>query len=323
VFIDGIVMAVTDPSSAELVYVLRALGLGDLLTAVPALRGLRAHFPAARLALAAPPGLRELAMLTGAVDELVPTTGLDDVFRLDRTPTLAVNLHGCGPQSIEHVLALQPAAVLTYEHERHPDVGGPSWRADMHEVDRWCALLDWAGISCNAGDLMIDRPQGYRRRRGVIVLHPGAAAPARRWPADRFAAVAAELDADGHDVVITGSADERDLALEVARGAGLSESAVLAGALDLLGLVALVADCQLVVCGDTGVAHVATATKTPSVVLFGPTPPSRWGPRSDRHLVLWAGEVGDPHDDRPHSGLLSLSTAHVLSITRTALGDCA
>ena len=321
--IDGILMALTDHSPPAAVCVLRALGLGDLLTAVPALRGLRSHFADARIVLAAPRELRELAMLSGAVDEVAPTRELGDVCRLDHAPTLAVNMHGCGPQSIEHMLALRPEAVLSYTHERHPDVAGPPWRTDIHEVDRWCTLLEWAGIECDAYDLGIDRPEGFPSRRGVIVVHPGAAAAARRWPAERYAAVAAALDADGHEVVITGSADERCLAMHVARAAGLPESAVLAGSLDLLGLVALVADCRLVVCGDTGVAHVATATNTPSVLLFGPTPPSRWGPRFGRHLVLWAGHRGDPHGDRPDSGLLLLSTAHVLSASRAVLRDCA
>ena len=84
----------------------------------------------------------------------------------------------------------------------------------------------------------------------------------------------------------------------------------------------LVADSRLLVCGDTGVAHVATATGTESVLLFGPTPPSRWGPRRvERHHVLWAGDVGDPHADHPDPGLLFLSTAEVLDAVRTALKE--
>jgi ADP-heptose:LPS heptosyltransferase len=76
---------------------------------------------------------------------------------------------------------------------------------------------------------------------------------------------------------------------------GLGPQAVLAGRTDLLGLSALVASARLLVGPDTGVAHLATAFGTPSVVLFGPTSPALWGPPADRpqHRALWAGRTGD------------------------------
>lgn len=75
------------------------------------------------------------------------------------------------------------------------------------------------------------------------------------------------------------------------------------------------------ICGDTGVGHVATATGTPSVLLFGPTPPSRWGPPGDGpHVALWAGDCGDPHGDKPDSGLLLLTVARVLDAVHGLLG---
>ncbi|MDP8970228.1 MAG: hypothetical protein M3N52_06995, partial [Actinomycetota bacterium] len=70
-------------------------------------------------------------------------------------------------------------------------------------------------------------------------------------------------------------------------------------------LAALVAGAGRVVCGDTGVGHLATALRTPSVLLFGPTSPARWGPPPDRpwHRALWAGSDGrasHPHPHAPH-----------------------
>ena len=66
-------------------------------------------------------------------------------------------------------------------------------------------------------------------------------------------------------------------------------------------------------CGDTGVAHLATALRTPSVVLFGPTSPALWGPPPDRpwHRALWAGTSGDPHGQRPDPGLLAIGVDQV------------
>lgn len=68
-------------------------------------------------------------------------------------------------------------------------------------------------------------------------------------------------------------------------------------------------------CGDTGVAHLATALGRPSVVLFGPTPPSAWGPPPGRHRhrVLWAGRAGDPRAAVPDPGLLDIAVADVLA----------
>src|SRR5690606_14681989 len=103
---------------------------------------------------------------------------------------------------------------------------------------------------------------------------------------------------------------------------GLPRSAVLAGTLGLLDLVALISDCRLLICGDTGVGHIATATGTPSVLLFGPTPPNRWGPRgSGPHVAVWAGDKGDPHGDRPHPGLLLITVPRVLAATDTLVKD--
>lgn len=314
-------MAVT---SSATVLVLRALGVGDLLTGVPALRGLRRVYPSARIVLATPGPLEPLALLCGAVDEVVPTAGLGALRWSGPAPEVAVNLHGRGPQSIADLLPTGAKTVISHGNRDHPAVSGPPWRDDLHDVDRWCMLLESAGISCRTEELGIGRPPGYPRRDGVVVIHPGAAAPARRWPPERFAAVAAALSRAGHRVVVTGSAAERILAENVAAYAGLSSSSVLAGELDLLGMVALISDARLLVCGDTGIGHVATATGTASVLLFGPTPPAHWGPRGPGpHVAIWTGDRGDPHADRPDAGLLLITPARVIAAARGVLAECA
>lgn len=80
-----------------------------------------------------------------------------------------------------------------------------------------------------------------------------------------------------------------------------------------MGLAAVVAAAGRIVCGDTGVAHLATALGTPSVVLFGPTPPLLWGPPADRpqHVALWSGNTGDPHARVPDAGLLAIGVEEV------------
>ncbi len=294
--------------------VLRALGLGDLLTAVPALRALRAHHPAHRLVFAAPEPLRELVGLIDAVDDLLPTAGLDSVEWPGPPPEIAVNLHGAGPESIQALQAVRPVRLITHSHRLCPQVAGPHWCRDSHEIRRWCRLLDHFGIWADPTDLELPAPSVPSPMPHAVVIHPGAAFGARRWPADRYAVLARALRALGEHVVLTGTPAERGLAQTVAELAELPTDAVLAGRTDLRQLAALVADARLVVCGDTGVAHLATAYRTPSVLLFGPVSPAQWGPPPDRtlHEELWAGQVSDTFADQPAPGLLRITAAHVI-----------
>ena len=296
---------------------LRALGLGDFLTAVPALRALADSFPEHEVVLAVPRALRPLAQLARVADTIVPAAPLAPLPGSLAGPDLAVNLHGSGPESHRILTALRPRRLVAFAHPAVPEsAGGPSWRPDEHEVRRWCRLLSETGIAADPSRLDLPRPAvgPPEAARGATLLHPGAASGSRRWPAERFAAVARAERAQGRRVVVTGTPAERPLAARVAALAELPEDAVFAGDTDLLRLARLVAGASCVVCGDTGVAHLATAFATPSVVLFGPTPPTLWGPPPGRswHRVLWAGGRGDPHGDDVDPGLLAIEVADVL-----------
>lgn len=307
------------------VLVLRALHLGDLLVAVPALRALRRAFPAHRVVLATSPALAPLVHLTGCVDELLPADGLAPLAWGGPPPDVAVNLHGTGPQSHRLLDALAPRRRIGL---RNAEAGwdGPDWGvlADRHphERERWCALLTAHGIPADPADLRLPAPRPGSD--GPVLVHPGARFGSKRWPAERFAAVAAALERDGHRVVLTGSADERPLAADVATAAGLPAERVLAGRTDLADLCALVASARLVVCGDTGIAHIASAFTTPSVVLFGPVGPEQWGPPADGpHEVLAdpRHRRGDPFADDPDSSLLAIGVADVLAAAGRVLAQ--
>ena len=303
-----------DPRPVALV--LRALGLGDLLAGVPALRGLRSALPGHRLVLATDPVLTGLVGLVGGIDALHPATGLAPLGLPVGSVDVAVDLHGRGPLSQPVLQALQPRRLAAFGCAEI-GVTGPQWRRDEHEVHRWCRLVSESfDVPTDPADLRLQRPSPRQRGLlgGAVVVHPGAAFPARRWPAERFAAVASALSAAGHDVVVTGSRPERALCLSVAEAAGLPASAVLAGRTDIDDLAGIVAAARLVVCGDTGVAHLATAFGIASVVLFGPTPPAWWGPPVDpRHVVIWHGSgPGDPWAARPDPALMRVKVAEVL-----------
>ncbi|MGK8522721.1 glycosyltransferase family 9 protein [Nocardia asteroides] len=296
--------------------VLQARGLGDLLTAVPALRALRRAKPHDRIALAAPQRLKPIVDLIASVDTLVPTAELSS-FRWDAPPPeLAVNLHGASAESLVTLAKAQPGRILSYRNAAFPELSGPAWETDMHDVDRWCHLLEYDGIGADRRNLGLVPPVSTTSRRDCVVVHVGAGAPARRWPPDRFAAVVRHLLVLGREVVLTGDEYERELALGIAARAGLPIGRVLAGELNLIDLAATVAEAALVICGDTGVAHLATAFGTRTVLLFGPTPPQLAGPPSHligRHAVLWSGRIGDPDADTPDPGLLQIGVAEVIT----------
>jgi ADP-heptose:LPS heptosyltransferase len=307
--------------------ILRALGLGDLLTAVPALRALARAFPDHRRLLAAPGALAPLLPLIVEAGQpcaqgMLVVGGLDAELPAPiPRPDVAANLHGRGPQSHRLLLATEPGRLLAFHHEDVSETAGmPLWRSGEHEVERWCRLLEESGIAADPGELAIRPPRSRppEGARGAILIHPGAASPARRWPADRWATVARAQREAGRTVVITGSAAETGLARRIAIDAGLAATSVVAGTTGLLELAAIVAAAATVLCGDTGVAHLATALDTPSVVLFGPTSPARWGPPPDRprHRVLWAGRTGDPHGAVPDPGLLEIEAGAVIEELR-------
>ncbi|SFE05405.1 glycosyltransferase family 9 protein [Blastococcus tunisiensis] len=299
--------------------VLRPLGLGDLLTGVPALRAIRAAVPGHHLVLATTTALRPLAELIDAVDEVLPARELEPLDWTGPPPELAVDLHGKGPASHVVVADLQPARLLTFASPGYP---GPTWYADEHEVRRWCRLVaEGLDVDADPDALDLAVPAVPPPVAGAAVVHPGAAYPGRRWPPERFAAVARHLAARGYDVRVTGGPGEVPLATEVARLAGLDEDAVLAGRTSSVELAAVVAAARVVVCGDTGVAHLATAYRRPSVVLFGPVPPALWGPPArpgtdgrPLHVALWHGDgTGDPWGTELDPALEKVTVEEVLA----------
>jgi ADP-heptose:LPS heptosyltransferase len=308
-------LAVSAPRRPRIV-ALRALKLGDLLAAVPALRALHRHLPEHEVVLAGPAGLEPLACHTGAVDRVVDTPGLVALAGELRHAEIAVNLHGRGPRSTALLAATSPRRLIAF------DRAGPPWLDGEHERHRWCRLLLAAGIAADPSDLHLAPPPLALPpgRAGAVVVHPGASRPARQWPVQRWAAVCRALAASGHRVVVTGSDRERRLGQALVDKAQLPETAFACGQTDVLALAAVVASATCVLSGDTGIAHLAYAFGTPSVTLFGPTAPAAWGPPSDGpHWSLWAGRVGDPHSDELDSGLAEITVADVLAATLACL----
>ncbi|HRW39346.1 MAG TPA: glycosyltransferase family 9 protein [Aquihabitans sp.] len=300
---------------------LRARGLGDLCAAVPALRALRRSLPH-RIVLAAPLELAPLVALAGIADELAPQRSLDaPLCRRLAGVDLAIDLHGPGPESGEALERLAPRRAVGFGLE-----GAPRWDPDEPERHRWCRLVREAmAVPADPWDLRIEPHATWAEHPERVVVHPGAASAARRWPVERYAEVVRHLVDAGLDVTVTGDPDERELAEVLAALLPdhlRSHLRIATGRTDVAGLCRIVAEARIVICGDTGVAHLATAFGRPSVLLFGPTDPRRWGPPADpAHRVLWAGTTGDPHATRPDPGLLQIETVDVLEAVDAQLAE--
>jgi ADP-heptose:LPS heptosyltransferase len=302
-------------------FVLRALKLGDLLVAVPALHGLRRSFPEHRLILGVPGWLAPIAALIGGVDALAPTPGLDaPVPAAPGSVDIAVNMHGNGPESRAMIGALAAKEVLCHRGPDGPrDPREPEWRDGLHERVRWVRLVRAFGIPADPGDVSIQVPTV--RAPPTCVVHVGAFYGSRRWPVDRFATVARVLQREFGEVVITGGKDDRERARVIGAQAGLSDDAVLAGRTDLIELAALIAAARIVVSVDTGAAHLASAYGTPSVVIFGPAPASEWGPPPGPHRVLTDPRLrrGDVFAAEPDPALLAVGSEDVLAAVREVI----
>ena len=299
--------------------VLRDLGLGDLLVGVPALRLLRRALPDHEIALVAPAALTPLVERIQAVDLHVSDPGAYRPEDRSHGVDVAVNLHGRGPKSHARLDAVAPRRRVGHAA---PGWDGPAWTDDpaRPERRRWCDLLAATGLvdadtAARAADDL--RLPGRREvADGPLVVHPGAAFGSKRWPPERFAACAAALHRAGPPVVVTGGPDERTLTREVVARAGLPPDTDRGGRTDLAGLLDLVAAATLVLAGDTGISHVATAFATPSVTLFGPVPPTQWGPPpGGPHLVLGdeTARRGERFADDPDPALLAVTPDDVLA----------
>ena len=297
--------------------VMRALQLGDVLCAIPALRALRAALPEAHVTLVGLPWAEGLVdRFPGYLDAFVRFPGYpglpEQPPRLEALPAflagmqgrrldLAVQLHGSGGVTNPLVACFGARRLAGFfEPGRYcPDPAGfLPYPAAGSEVRRLLALVRFLGAPDRGEALEFPVRAADRAALAALpgtaglaaapyaCLHAGARAAARRWPPDRFAAVGSALAARGLRVVLTGSAEEAPVTAAVAART-VPAPLDLAGRTTLGSLAALLAGARLVVSNDTGVAHLATAVGTPSVVLFAPEQVERWAPLDRRrHRVV-------------------------------------
>lgn len=307
--------------------IFRALQLGDMLCAVPAWRALRAALPESEITLVGLPWARTLrdryTGYLGAFREFPGWPGLpEQPPQVEQLPAfiasmqgarfdLVVQMHGSGSLTnpLVGLWGARRTAGFYREGSYRPDTDlFLPYPEHGLEVRRCLRLVEFLGLPAQGEWLEFpfyesDRqalaalPGSSQLRPGQYVcVHPGASVPERRWSAERFAAVARSLDAQGLRVVITGTTAEANLAAEVCRSAGVA-CLDLSGQTTLGALAALLADARLLVCNDTGVSHLADALDVPSVVISTGNNPERWAPvDQERHRVLCDARGVEPVD---------------------------
>ena len=163
-------------------------------------------------------------------------------------------------------------------------------------------------------------------RRPIVTIHPGAFWRPRAWLPDRFAAIA-DWVAEHYDaqVVLIGSADERDVEAAVRSRVGKARALSMFGTLTLPELAALLQRSSILIGNDSGIAHLAAACGTPTVALFGPQDPRRFRPWSDRSIALHhpvpcfpCAQVRCVHPELPCVNLIEIS--EVQAAVRHLLG---
>ncbi|ABC82384.1 lipopolysaccharide heptosyltransferase II [Anaeromyxobacter dehalogenans] len=329
----------SDPSS---ILVIRYSAMGDVVLATSLLEPLRARFPGARIewvtdALYAPllEGLPELAAVHRLARE-GPNAALPLAARLRGRFDVVIDLQN----KVRSAVVARAAAPLRTAFKRRTALrallsvfGSDPPLVRAHQTQLYGEAVASLGVSGpgplkialspQARALAADALQGVEAP--AVALAPGARWATKRWPAERFAAVADALHAEGVRIVLCGGPGDRD-AFAAFRAATRAKVAADLSFLPLDALAAAIARVQLLIACDSGPVHLATAVGTPVLALFGPTSVARWGPPAPgRALSLGlscspcSNHGGDYCPEGHHRCLADLAPQAVLASAREML----
>lgn len=288
------------------VAIFRALQLGDLLCAIPAVRALRHRLPQASIILLglpwAVPFVRRFSMYFDGLEVFPGYPGLpEQSYRPDEVVDfigrmqaenfdLVLQMQGNGTlvnPLIELFGAAHTAGFYTEESYRPANGLFIPYPSHVHEICRHLLLLQQLGVSHQG--LALEFPLSERdedeaqalglpiETGGYVCIHPGSRAAWRRWPPQAFANMADRCVELGYDVVITGTEEELPLAETVSRSMRY-EPIVTAGKTSIGALAVLIKRAKAILANCTGVSHIASALGTPGVIVSMDGEPNRWRP---------------------------------------------
>jgi lipopolysaccharide heptosyltransferase I len=288
------------------ILIVRLGAMGDIIHALPALAAIRAHYPAARIDWLVEARHRAIVELVEGLDRRIVwqwghagqwgrvarvvaelrRNHYDAAFDFQGLLKSAVFARASGAGRVIGFAAgalRERAARPFYSEAYAPASGG-------HVIEKNLELVRGAGI--HAADVRFPLrvpdstvPAQIRSTLAIgpsghfALVNPGAAWPNKRWSPERFGAVAAALhQRHGLRAAVLWGPGEEPIARQVAEAS--AGAAVPAPATSVEDLVAAIAAAKVIVSGDTGPLHIATALGIPTVGIFGPTDPRRNGPWS-------------------------------------------
>lgn len=294
--------------------IIRLGSLGDVVHGIPAAAALRRRYPQAQIDWLVDPRYTELLDLVECLDRRVPFDPRDlvrgrgtawatlrDLRRLRYDAV--IDLQGLLKSAVlARLVAARRTIGLPRQHLREPLARlfyseTPDPGAATHVIHRSLGLTAALGVDDTAVRFPLAIPRTPAAALAVerigsneyALLNPGAAWPNKRWPPDRFAAVAAAVRAEfGLRSLVLWGPGEQPLADAVAAASG--GAAASAPQTTIADVVGIARGARVMVSGDTGPLHIAGAVGTPVVALFGPTCAERNGPWSPRDVVISRAE---------------------------------
>ena len=303
--------------------------IGDTILTVPTIRAIRDHFPNAHLAMIA--SSINLQYLEGCsyIDQYIPCR-LEEVMKSPRK--LVAFIMTLRRQKFDWAIDFEHwprfSALLAYgcgaprrigfrsegQHRHYLFTDVVAHVPRQHEVINFLRIAKLLGCSTRETTLEVwlkkedrDWVQGFfeevgiNPNRPIIAIQPEAGRrgePRRRWPHERFVALADTLvQRYQAQIILTGAPTEVELSQRIASQTQ-SACAIAAGKTQINQLAALFAKADFVICGNSGPMHLAAAAGTPVVALHGPTNHSQWGPWGKGHTII--------HVDVPCSPCLNL-----------------
>jgi heptosyltransferase-2 len=292
--------------------------VGDVVMAVPALRKLRRVLPDAHLAVVSRPGTADIFVDADYLDEVLvyDRGGLASTWKQAgewrrRKFDLAVLFQNAFEAAAIAFLSRVPARI-GYATERrgalltHP-LPSPDWKDERHESFYYLNIVtELERLLCETSAIETTEPRfelrvsevrkrkafdlllehGGRMNAPLALLCPGSInSRAKRWPAERYAALADRLVESGASVALIGSPGELDVTQEVCKHAQ-RQLVVLTGKTTVAEATALISIAEVLITNDTGPAHIGAVLNTPTIVIFGPTNPRTTYPMSPHAEII-------------------------------------